>query len=38
VALGNVFTDSFTLDQAEQAFRRFETRGMGKGVFTFSGS
>jgi threonine dehydrogenase-like Zn-dependent dehydrogenase len=37
VALGQVFTDSFTLDQAEEAFRRFETRGMGKGVFTFTG-
>ena len=35
VALGHVFTDSFTLDQADEAFRRFETRGMGKGVFTF---
>jgi hypothetical protein len=38
VSLGHVFTDSFTLDQADEAFRRFETRGMGKGVFTFSGS
>jgi threonine dehydrogenase-like Zn-dependent dehydrogenase len=37
VALGQVFTDSFTLDQADEAFRRFETRGMGKGVFTFTG-
>jgi threonine dehydrogenase-like Zn-dependent dehydrogenase len=36
VPLGHVFTDSFTLDQADEAFRRFETRGMGKGVFTFA--
>ena len=35
VRLGNVFTDSFTLDQAEPAFRKFAARGMGKGVFLF---
>ncbi|MBV9171016.1 MAG: zinc-binding dehydrogenase [Chloroflexi bacterium] len=33
--LGHVFTDSFTLDQAEEAFRKFDSRQMGKGVFTF---
>ncbi|MBV9544849.1 MAG: zinc-binding dehydrogenase, partial [Chloroflexi bacterium] len=32
--LGHVFTDSFTLDQAEEAFRKFDSRQMGKGVFT----
>src|SRR5205823_3033903 len=37
ISLGRVFTDSFTLDQAEEAFRRFEAQGMGKGVFTFTG-
>lgn len=34
--LRHVFTDSFTLDQAEDAFRKFESRTMGKGVFVFS--
>jgi threonine dehydrogenase-like Zn-dependent dehydrogenase len=33
--LGHVFTDTFTLDQAEEAFRKFDSRSMGKGVFTF---
>jgi threonine dehydrogenase-like Zn-dependent dehydrogenase len=33
VPLGHVFTDQFTLDQADEAYRRFESRGMGKGVF-----
>jgi threonine dehydrogenase-like Zn-dependent dehydrogenase len=35
VPLGKVFTDTFTLAEADQAFRRFEARGMGKGVFAF---
>jgi threonine dehydrogenase-like Zn-dependent dehydrogenase len=35
VPLGHVFTDSFKLEQAADAYARFETRGMGKGVFTF---
>jgi len=33
--LHNVFTDTFKLDQASDAYRRFNGRGMGKGVFTF---
>jgi threonine dehydrogenase-like Zn-dependent dehydrogenase len=37
VPLGHVFTDTFTLDQAEDAFRKFESRTMGKGVFVFTG-
>jgi threonine dehydrogenase-like Zn-dependent dehydrogenase len=35
VPLRYVFTDTFTLDQAPEAFRRFESRAMGKGVFVF---
>jgi threonine dehydrogenase-like Zn-dependent dehydrogenase len=35
IPLGHVFTDTFTLEQAPEAFRRFETRTMGKGVFVF---
>jgi len=35
VPLRHVFTDTFTLDQAPEAFRRFESRVMGKGVFVF---
>ena len=35
VPLGHVITDTFTLDQADEAFHRVEARGMGKGVFTF---
>jgi threonine dehydrogenase-like Zn-dependent dehydrogenase len=35
IPLGHVFTDTFSLDQADEAYRRFETRGMGKGVFLF---
>jgi threonine dehydrogenase-like Zn-dependent dehydrogenase len=34
VPIGNVFTHRFTLDQAEDAYRRMENREMGKGVFT----
>jgi threonine dehydrogenase-like Zn-dependent dehydrogenase len=33
VRLGRVFTDSFGLDQAAEAYRRVEARQMGKGVF-----
>jgi threonine dehydrogenase-like Zn-dependent dehydrogenase len=35
VALGRVFSDTFTLEQAAEAFRRVEARQMGKGVFAF---
>ena len=35
IPLKNVFTESFTLDQAEPAFRKFSSRAMGKGVFVF---
>jgi threonine dehydrogenase-like Zn-dependent dehydrogenase len=35
VPLGHVFTDTFTLEEAEAAFQKFESRGMGKGVFVF---
>jgi hypothetical protein len=31
-----VFTDSYTLDQAEQAFAATEARTTGKGVFVLS--
>ena len=37
VPLGNVFTESFSLDEAEAAFRKFSSRTMGKGVFVFDG-
>jgi threonine dehydrogenase-like Zn-dependent dehydrogenase len=35
VPLGHVFTETFTLEQAPRAFRLFESRTMGKGVFLF---
>src|SRR5438067_9496156 len=35
IPVGNVFTDTFTIDQAAEAFQRFETRAMGKGFFSF---
>ena len=35
VPVRNVFTESFTLDQADEAFRKFSSRAMGKGVFLF---
>jgi hypothetical protein len=35
VPLGQVFSDTFTLAQAEEAYRRVEARQMGKGVFLF---
>src|SRR5204863_6440592 len=31
VSLRHVYTDTFTLNQAAEAFQRFESRGMGKG-------
>jgi threonine dehydrogenase-like Zn-dependent dehydrogenase len=34
VPLGRVFTDSFTLDEAAEAYQFMEARAMGKGVFT----
>jgi threonine dehydrogenase-like Zn-dependent dehydrogenase len=33
VSLGRVFTDTFTLDQAAEAYQRVEAQQMGKGVF-----
>jgi threonine dehydrogenase-like Zn-dependent dehydrogenase len=38
VRLGRVFTDSFGLDQAGDAYRRVEARQMGKGVFLLGAS
>ncbi len=35
VPLGRVFTDTFSLDQAAEAYQRVEAQNMGKGVFTF---
>jgi threonine dehydrogenase-like Zn-dependent dehydrogenase len=35
VPLRDVFTESFTIDDADAAFRKFSARGMGKGVFVF---
>jgi threonine dehydrogenase-like Zn-dependent dehydrogenase len=35
IPLRHVFTETFTLDQAADAFRLFESRTMGKGVFSF---
>jgi threonine dehydrogenase-like Zn-dependent dehydrogenase len=35
VPLGRVFTDTFTLEQADDAYRRVEAQSMGKGVFVF---
>jgi threonine dehydrogenase-like Zn-dependent dehydrogenase len=35
IPLGHVFTDEFTVDQANDAYKRFESRTMGKGVFLF---
>jgi threonine dehydrogenase-like Zn-dependent dehydrogenase len=36
VPLRNVFTESFTLDNADAAYRKFSGRTMGKGVFVFN--
>lgn len=33
--LGSIFTDRFTLDQAAEAYRLFDTQTTGKGVFLF---
>jgi threonine dehydrogenase-like Zn-dependent dehydrogenase len=33
VAIRDVFTDTFSLSEADAAFRKFSARGMGKGVF-----
>jgi threonine dehydrogenase-like Zn-dependent dehydrogenase len=33
VPLGRVFTDTFALDQADEAYRRVDAQRMGKGVF-----
>ncbi|MBV9577842.1 MAG: zinc-binding dehydrogenase [Chloroflexi bacterium] len=35
IPLGDVFTESFTIDEGEAAFRKFSAREMGKGVFVF---
>jgi threonine dehydrogenase-like Zn-dependent dehydrogenase len=37
VELGRVFTDRYTLDQADEAFHQTEARTTGKGVFLFDG-
>jgi threonine dehydrogenase-like Zn-dependent dehydrogenase len=36
VPLGRLLTHRFTLDQAEEAYRLFDTQTTGKGVFVFS--
>ena len=36
IPLHRVFTEQFTLDQADAAFRKFAAREMGKGVFVFA--
>jgi threonine dehydrogenase-like Zn-dependent dehydrogenase len=35
IPLRDVFTESFTIDGGDAAFRKFSARGMGKGVFLF---
>lgn len=35
IPLHKVFTESFTLDEADVAFQKFAARGIGKGVFVF---
>jgi threonine dehydrogenase-like Zn-dependent dehydrogenase len=35
IPLRDVFTEAFTIDDADNAFKKFSARGMGKGVFTF---
>ena len=35
VPLRNVFTETFTIDDGDTAFRKFASRSMGKGVFIF---
>ena len=34
IPLGRIFTDQFRLDQAAEAYKRFDTQTTGKGVFT----
>ena len=34
IPLGRIFTDHFRLDQAAEAYKRFDTQTTGKGVFT----
>jgi len=34
IPLGRIFTDHFRLDQAADAYKRFDTQTTGKGVFT----
>jgi threonine dehydrogenase-like Zn-dependent dehydrogenase len=34
IPLGRIFTDHFRLDQATEAYQRFDTQTTGKGVFT----
>ena len=33
IPLGHIFTHRFTLDQADEAYRLFDTQTTGKGVF-----
>jgi threonine dehydrogenase-like Zn-dependent dehydrogenase len=35
IPLRDVFTESFSIDDGDAAFRKFSARGMGKGVFVF---
>jgi threonine dehydrogenase-like Zn-dependent dehydrogenase len=35
IPLRDVFTEAFTIDDADNAFKKFSARGMGKGVFSF---
>jgi threonine dehydrogenase-like Zn-dependent dehydrogenase len=34
IPLGRIFTDRFDIDQAAEAYKRFDTQTTGKGVFT----
>jgi threonine dehydrogenase-like Zn-dependent dehydrogenase len=34
IPLGRIFTDQFRLDQAVEAYKRFDSQTTGKGVFT----
>jgi threonine dehydrogenase-like Zn-dependent dehydrogenase len=36
IPVDRLFTHRFTLDQAEEAYRLFDTQTTGKGVFVFS--
>jgi threonine dehydrogenase-like Zn-dependent dehydrogenase len=35
ISIDRLFTHHFTLDQAEEAYRLFDTQTTGKGVFVF---